>query len=110
MEKATKSSRQASIKWTEILKAMADERRLLIIRELLSREATVTELSQAIGIQLYNVSRHLKILEKSGLLEKKQKGINKIYRITDSIAARFSQKDRVLDLWCCKFTFGDLDK
>ncbi len=106
----TKNSTESSFKWTEILKALADETRLLIIRELLKHEANVTELSQALGIQLYNISRHLKILEKSGLLEKKQIGLNKIYRITDSISNRFSEKDQVLDLGCCKFTFRDLDK
>ncbi len=110
MEQTNKSSAKSSLQWTEILKALADETRLLIIRELLRREANVTELSQALGIQLYNISRHLKILEKNGLLEKKQIGLNKIYRITDSISNRFSEKDQVLDLGCCKFTFRDLDK
>ena len=110
MEQTKKSSVKSSLKWTEILKGLADETRLLIIYELLKHEATVTELSGALGIQLYNISRHLKILERCGLLEKRQKGLNKIYRITESIANSFSENDQILDLGCCKFSFKELDK
>ncbi|MBI4687601.1 MAG: winged helix-turn-helix transcriptional regulator [Nitrospirae bacterium] len=97
------------IQWTKALKALADESRLLIIHELLKQEASVSELSNTLGVQIYNISRHLKVLENSGLVEKKRKGHNIIYSISEGIANRFSEKDQVLDLGCCKFTFKDLD-
>jgi ArsR family transcriptional regulator len=105
-----KSSLQTPIAWTEVLKTLADESRLLIIRELLKNNASVTDLSRALGLKIYNVSRHLKILESSGLVKKIKQGNNRIYSITESITSRFSEKDQVLDLGCCKFTFKDLSK
>jgi ArsR family transcriptional regulator len=105
-----KSSLQTPIAWTEVLKTLADESRLLIIRELLKNNASVTDLSRALGLKIYNVSRHLKILESSGLVKKIKQGNSRIYSITESITSRFSEKDQVLDLGCCKFTFKDLSK
>jgi DNA-binding transcriptional ArsR family regulator len=94
--------------WTVILKALADESRLQIIHELLKHDASVTTLSNTLGIKIYNISRHLKILETSGLVRKRKEGNNRIYSITDDIMDRFSHEDQVLDLGCCKFTFKDL--
>lgn len=110
MQQREKYSIKSPITWTEILKALADESRLLIIHELLKHDASVTNLSKALGIKIYNISRHLKILETSGLVEKKKKGNSRIYSITERITSRFSEEDEVLDLGCCKFTFKDLTK
>ncbi len=99
---------KSTLQWTKALKALADESRLLIIHELLKQEASVSELSNSLGIQIYNISRHLKILENSGLVKKKRDGHNVIYSISEGIANRFSEKDQVLDLGCCKFTFKEL--
>jgi len=100
-----KPSVQPPFNWTETLKALADETRLLIIQELLKHDVSVTELSEILDIEIYNISRHLKILEASGLLEGKKKGRKKIYSVTESIKSRFSDKEQVLDLGCCKFAF-----
>lgn len=98
----------SSLNWTVILKALADENRLQIIHELLKRDASVTALSKTLGIKIYNISRHLKILETSGLVKKRKEGNNRIYSITDDIRDRFSHDGQVLDLGCCKFTFKGL--
>jgi ArsR family transcriptional regulator len=108
VEPIEKSSFKSPLKWTEILKALCDESRLLIIKELLNHDASVTDLSRVLGIKIYNISRHLKILETSGLVKKIKKGNSRIYRITEDITSRFSEKDQVLDLGCCKFIFKEL--
>lgn len=110
MQKIEETAIKSSLKWTEILKALADENRLLIIRELLKSDASVSDLSNTLGIKIYNISRHLKILENSGLVEKKKKGKERIYCITESITSRYSVENQVLDLGCCKFTFKELNK
>ena len=110
MEKSKKSHIKCPLEWTEILKALADESRLLIIQELIKNDATVTDISKSLGIKIYNISRHLKILETSGLVKKVKQGNNRIYRITETITKRFSEKDQILDLGCCKFSFKDMNK
>jgi ArsR family transcriptional regulator len=110
MGELKKYTLKSTVSWSEILKALADESRLLIIHELLKNNATVSELSETLGIKIYNISRHLKILESSGLVKKIKQGNNRIYSMTEDITSRFSEKDQILDLGCCNFTFKNLSK
>jgi DNA-binding transcriptional ArsR family regulator len=95
------------LNWTGTLKALADESRLQIIHALLKQDLTVQDLADNLNIKIYNISKHLKILEASGIVQKKKEGIQRIYHITARLKSRFSEDDQVLDLGCCKFMFGD---
>ena len=92
--------------WSIVLKALADDNRLQIIRELLKNEASVQDLSDRLEIKTYNMSKHLKILETSGLVKKRKEGIHRIYHITENLRTRLSDDNQVLDLGCCKFMFN----
>jgi DNA-binding transcriptional ArsR family regulator len=96
--------------WTVILKALADESRLQIISALLKQEMTVQDLSKALDMKMYNISKHLKILEGTGLIEKKKAGNHRIYSVTSSLRSRLSKDNQVLDLGCCKFIFDGSEK
>ena len=50
------------------LAALADPTRRAILARLASGEATVTELAQPFAMSLPAVSRHLKVLERAGLI------------------------------------------
>ena len=93
--------------WTRILKALADEIRLQIISELLNKEASVQDLSDILNIQCYNISKHLKILEISELVKKRKNGVQRIYSVSDTLKSRLSGENKVLDLGCCQFIFGN---
>ena len=107
MGQKNNSINDSPFNWTAILKALADENRLLIIHELLKQKATVQDLSTILNIQMYNISKHLKILEANGLVRKRKDGIHRIYHITENFRSRFSKDNQVLDLGCCKFIFGE---
>lgn len=96
-----------SLNWTNILKALADENRLQIIHELLKSEASVQDLANRLDIRMYNISKHLKILETSGLVKKRKEGVHRIYNITENFRSRLSKDNQILDLGCCKFIFGE---
>ena len=100
---------KSSIDWTVILKALADESRLQIMKELLKHDLSVTNLSNNLDIKIYNISRHLKILETSGLVYKRKDGNSRIYSISQDLMSHLSQKNQVLDLGCCKFTFKEMN-
>ncbi len=91
--------------WEKMLGALANRNRLLIINELLKKESSVNNLSSALSIKTYNISKHLRILEDSGLVIKRKYGINRIYKISENLHSYSSQTKRVLDLGCCKFKF-----
>jgi DNA-binding transcriptional ArsR family regulator len=92
--------------WETMLGALADRSRLLIINELLKSEASVNDLANALDIQMYNVSKHLRILEECGLVIKRKNGIKRIYKISEDLQPHSSDTRRVLDLGCCKFIFN----
>jgi DNA-binding transcriptional ArsR family regulator len=98
------------VNWVGILKVLADDTRLQIIRQLLLQESSVNTLSRVLGIEIYNMSKHLKILEAHGLIEKRKEGIHRIYKITAALRSRLSNDNLVLDLGCCVFKFSDLEK
>ena len=110
INQSKKPDRDDPLNWTGTLKALADESRLRIIHALLKQELTVQDLSDILNIKIYNISKHLKILEANGLVQKKKEGIQRIYHITESLKSRFSEDNQVLDLGCCKFMFGDAMK
>ncbi|NIP29532.1 MAG: metalloregulator ArsR/SmtB family transcription factor, partial [Candidatus Dadabacteria bacterium] len=85
-----KSNNEFHLNWPIILKALADENRLQIIHELLRQEMSVQDLSNILDIKMYNISKHLKILETCGLVKKRKAGIHRIYHITKQLRSRFS--------------------
>jgi DNA-binding transcriptional ArsR family regulator len=109
-QRANNSSTEFQFNWTTILKALADENRLEIINELLKHEASVQDLSSSLEIRTYNISKHLKILETCGLVHKRKDGIHRIYYITEDLKSRLSDNNRILDLGCCKFIFGEVEE
>jgi len=104
--KGNKSRVESTLNWTSILKALADENRLQIIHTLLKQESSVQDLSESLDIKTYNISKHLKILETSGLVQKKKDGVHRIYHVTENLRSRLSEDNQVLDLGCCKFIFS----
>ena len=54
--------------------ALADATRRAILMRLMKGEHTVTELAKPFDISLPAISKHLKILEKAGLLSRRKEG------------------------------------
>ncbi len=64
----------------KILRALANKRRLAIVHFLKkNKEASVTELSEAINLSFRSTSRHLSVLFTAGVLEKRQQSIEVYY-------------------------------
>ena len=110
MRQRGKSHIKSSPKWTSILKALADENRLQIIHELLKHKLSVQDLSDTLNMKIYNISKHLKILEANGLVKKKKEGVHRIYHITENFSSCLSEDNQILDLGCCKFIFNSSEK
>lgn len=85
------------IKQTEkVLKALANKRRLAILRYLKKeKEATVSEIAAAIKLSFKATSKHLQILSSAEIVEKDQRRLNMFYRPLYSIN---SVSDHVLNI------------
>ncbi len=60
----------ATDRLTETFAALADPTRRAILARLASGEATVLELAEPFEVSLPAISRHLKVLEKAGLISR----------------------------------------
>ena len=88
-----------------MLKALADETRWRLVRELLTAPATVNELTERLGASQYNVSKHLAILADAGIVEKERNGKHVRCQVTPAFRQQLSRNQDVLDLGCCTFRF-----
>ncbi|RLI08728.1 ArsR family transcriptional regulator [Candidatus Bathyarchaeota archaeon] len=64
-------------------KALAEEKRLSILKLLIIREMCVCELTIALGMTQPNASHHLGILESAGLVARRKEGKWTYYSIKD---------------------------
>ena len=88
-----------------MLKALADETRWRIVRELLSGPLIVGDLVERLDVSQYNVSKHIRILREAGILETKRDGKHVECRVAEDFRKRLTRGGNVLDLGCCTFRF-----
>jgi len=63
--------------------ALSDPSRLRILNQLMQGESGVQELVEATGFEQPNVSRHLSVLRREGIVERRADGNRALYRIQD---------------------------
>ncbi len=72
-----KNARQASA----LLAAMANEKRLMILCQLVDGEKSVNELADLLEIRQSTVSQHLALLRKEGFVEPRREGQSQFYSL-----------------------------
>jgi DNA-binding transcriptional ArsR family regulator len=91
-----------------LLKALADPERLRIVQCLRVRPKNVSELVEELRTDIANVSHHLGVLHRAGLLERHKDGKYVVYSLHPSV---FRPKERgavtdAIDLGCCRIDLG----
>jgi len=66
---------------SEIFKTLAHPLRIQILLSLAEKERCVCELLQEIGVEQSNLSQHLRILKKQGIIDSRKDGQRMFYRI-----------------------------
>lgn len=66
-------------------RAMSEPLRLRILQQLETGELSVTALAEAIDSTQPNVSKHLKVLQEAGLVQRRQEGNSAYYSIADEM-------------------------
>jgi ArsR family transcriptional regulator len=62
--------------------------RLRLVEQLRAGEATPQELADTLGLTQQNVSKHLQVLHRSGVVARRPDGANVLYRLVDDSTAR----------------------
>lgn len=76
----------------QILKALADESRLTLLRLLNTGEYTVGGLAERVGLSEPTVSHHLSRMRKVGLLTLRMAGNQRFYRVNKDALERFKRQ------------------
>jgi ArsR family transcriptional regulator len=76
-------------KKAEILKALGQPTRLRIIEYLRNGERCVCEIFPAIGGKQSNISRHLSVLKRAGIVSDRREGVSIYYRVLNPSLFRF---------------------
>ncbi|MFH1663168.1 MAG: metalloregulator ArsR/SmtB family transcription factor [Chloroflexota bacterium] len=66
----------------EVCKTLAQPKRLMLVHELRTGEKSVGQLSSTLGISQPNVSQHLSILRKRGIVTTRREGATVYYRLS----------------------------
>jgi ArsR family transcriptional regulator, arsenate/arsenite/antimonite-responsive transcriptional repressor len=67
----------------KVMKALSDPNRVKLLKMLQMRMMCVCEVQAALGIAQPTVSKHLKLLEDAGLVNRKKEGLWVNYSLTD---------------------------
>ncbi len=86
MENAEDDSQQVFEKAAELFAVLSTPIRLRIISELCQGEKSVSQLLERIDVAQPNMSQHLNILYRAGLLGRRRQGAQMFYRIADVTA------------------------
>jgi DNA-binding transcriptional ArsR family regulator len=83
-----------------LLKALANPHRLAMMCALIDGERSVGEIAEAVGLRQPNVSQHLTLLRKDGLVEGRRDGQTVRYRISSPQA--LAVLDTLPRIYCTK--------
>jgi ArsR family transcriptional regulator, nickel/cobalt-responsive transcriptional repressor len=92
----------ASKQCAELLKALADSDRLRIVQTLRGGPKNVSQISDELKTELANVSHHLGILKRSGLVDAEKQGRHVVYSLRSEVYQAASRSADHLDLGCCR--------
>ena len=83
----------------EVFKVLANQKRLEIIQLLSNNKLCVTEMINMLGLSQSNLSQHLSLMRRAGLLKVTKNGTKVYYQLTDSKLAElvFSVRDFLID-------------
>ena len=81
-----------------VLKALANESRLMIVDRLSQSECSVGQLTELIGSDQSTVSKHLAVLRSHGIVEDRREGNNVYYTLlTPCVLSFFSCAAQVIE-------------
>lgn len=90
----------------QILKAMADETRLLILKSLFKGEKCGTEIAKELNLSQPHIAHHLRILKNATLVDSWRDGQRVCYRLHPVVHESLRlNNDNAINLGCCKISF-----
>ena len=83
---------------SQLLSAMSNEKRLMILCQLVDGELTVGELAERLGVRQSTVSQHLALLKRDGFVESRRDAQSQFYSLSGTEARAVIQA--LYNLYC----------
>jgi ArsR family transcriptional regulator len=74
-----------------VMKALSDQNRVRVVKLLQTKELCVCEIKEVLGLAQSTVSKHMQILEDSGLVKKERQGTWVIYSLADGNESMYAE-------------------
>lgn len=86
-----------------LLRLLADETRLAVVRVLLSGPRHVSEINERVAVEPTLLSHHLRVLREGGIVKAERDGKAVLYRLSPKVESK--RAGNVIDLGCCRLSF-----
>jgi len=86
-----------------LLKVLADETRLGVVRQLMAGAKHVSEINAELQVEKTLLSHHLKVLREAGIVEARRDGQAMLYSLSPGVESK--RKGAGIDLGCCQIVF-----
>jgi len=73
-----------------VMKALSDPNRVRVLKLLQDKELCVCNIQEFLNLAQSTVSRHMKVLEDAGLVERRRQGTWIMYRLTEKHASEYA--------------------
>lgn len=73
------------------MKALSDQSRVRVLKLLQAGELCVCEIKDVLGLAQSTVSKHMKILEDAGLVDRKRQGTWMLYSLADGSESAYAK-------------------
>jgi DNA-binding transcriptional ArsR family regulator len=91
----------SSVECAEYFKALADAERLRLVQALRERPQSVSDLAALLDNEIGNISHHLKVLRKHGLVTFRREGKTLIYTLSNAFSSSKRCKVDRFEFGCC---------
>lgn len=98
MDMLLEAKREAASRVANLLRAFANEDRLLLLCHLSQGEMSVSDIEQTLGIRQPSLSQQLSVLRNDGLVATRRDGKRIFYHVTDD--KTLSLLDTLFRLYC----------
>ena len=96
---------QVAGKCAELLKALGEPERLRLVQALRERPQSVSDLAALLDNEIGNISHHLKVLRRQGLVTNRRVGRTIVYSLASAVSGAGDKTGDRLDLGCCSLEF-----
>lgn len=88
-----------------LLKTLADDTRLAVVRQLLDGAKHVGEINEPLQLEQSRLSHHLKVLRDAGLVTAERDGKAVLYSLSPEFRA--ATRHEAIDFGCCTISFEE---